>query len=108
MRIQLTRFPPMKGCAMKIVFVTQWFRTEKNCLLTGLGSILLSLLLAGCNAESKPATDKLVIRGSNTVGEELAPRLVAEYKKDHPAGDFDLEFKGTSYGTGALIANACD
>ena len=52
--------------------------------------------------------EKIVILGSNTIGEELAPRLVAEYKKDHPAVAFDSEFKGTTYGLGALIVGRCD
>ena len=52
--------------------------------------------------------EKIVILGSNTIGEELAPRLVAEFKKEHPAVAFDLEFKGTTYGLGALIVGRCD
>ena len=54
------------------------------------------------------AQDKIVIRGSNTIGEELAPRLIAEYKKDHKDAAFDLEFKGSGYGIGALMGGYCD
>jgi phosphate transport system substrate-binding protein len=54
------------------------------------------------------AQDKITIRGSNTIGEELAPRLVAEYKKDHKDAAFDLEFKGSGYGIGALMGGYCD
>lgn len=54
------------------------------------------------------AQDKITIRGSNTIGEELAPRLIAEYKKTHANVSFDLEFKGTSYGIGALMGGYCD
>src|ERR1017187_3760733 len=54
------------------------------------------------------AQDKIVIRGSNTIGEELAPRLIAEYKKDHKNAAFDLEFKGSGYGIGALMGGYCD
>lgn len=54
------------------------------------------------------AQDKITIRGSNTIGEELAPRLIAEYKKDHANVSFDLEFKGTGYGLGALMGGYCD
>lgn len=54
------------------------------------------------------AQDKIIIRGSNTIGEELAPRLIAEYKKDHKDAAFDLEFKGSSYGIGALMGGYCD
>jgi phosphate transport system substrate-binding protein len=83
------------------------------------GLILLGLLMAGCSetqreadtaVEARKAGDgaKIVIRGSNTIGEELGPRLIAEYKKDHPAADFDLTPKATGYGMAALIAGQCD
>ncbi len=42
------------------------------------------------------------------MGEELAPKLIAEYKKTHPEVTFDLESKGTSYGMGALMGGYCD
>jgi phosphate transport system substrate-binding protein len=64
-----------------------------------------ALFLGLCSAV---AQDKLVIRGSNTIGEELAPRLVAEYKKTHTDAAFDMEFKGSAYGIGALMGGYCD
>jgi phosphate transport system substrate-binding protein len=54
------------------------------------------------------AQDKITIRGSNTIGEELAPRLVTEFKKEHKDAAFDLEFKGSGYGIGALMGGYCD
>ena len=67
--------------------------------------ILLGALIAGCSGGK---SEKVVILGSNTIGEELAPRLVAEYKKEHPAVAFEVEFKGTTYGLGALMVGRCD
>jgi phosphate transport system substrate-binding protein len=67
--------------------------------------MLLSAVVAGCSGGK---TEKIVLLGSNTIGEELAPQLVAEYKKDHPSVAFELEFKGTTYGMGALIVGRCD
>jgi phosphate transport system substrate-binding protein len=81
------------------------FGLKQANLRTGLASILLSALVAGCSG-GKP--EKIVMLGSNTIGEELAPQLVAEFKKDHPTVAFDLEFKGTTYGLGALIVGRCD
>jgi phosphate transport system substrate-binding protein len=66
----------------------------------------LAVLLGGIL--SAAAQDKVVIRGSNTIGEELAPRLISEYQKDHKTAMFDLEFKGTGYGLGALMGHFCD
>ena len=60
------------------------------------------------SATSVFAQDKVAIRGSNTIGEELAPRLITEYKKDHKDAAFDLEFKGSGYGVGALMGGYCD
>ena len=92
---------------------------KKMRLPKSVGLILLGLLMAGC-PESKQEADtavearkvgegaKVVIRGSNTIGEELGPRLIAEYKKSHPAADFDLAPKATGYGMAALIAGQCD
>ena len=74
-------------------------------LVNSVSLILLSMVLAGCSEAKK---DKIIIRGSNTIGEQLAPRLIADYQKDHPGVTFDLEFKGTTYGMGALMAGQCD
>jgi phosphate transport system substrate-binding protein len=83
--------------------------------LRSVGLILLGVMVAGCPAGKQTAETpettlpgKIVIRGSNTIGEELAPRLISEYKKEHPAASFDLECKGTSYGMGALMGGFCD
>jgi len=80
--------------------------------LTSISVVLLSLLLASCSekkeALQKVNAGKVVIKGSNTIGEELAPRLIAEYKKDHPAAAFELESKATGYGLASLMAGQCD
>jgi len=79
---------------------------------------LVVLIFPGCSEkkdtpESPPqqkstSQEKLVIKGSNTVGEELAPRLLADYKKDHPQLVFELETKGSGSGFWGLIAGVCD
>jgi phosphate transport system substrate-binding protein len=84
----------------------------KANILKHSGLILLGVL-AGCSPANSPTTQappsgKITIRGSNTVGEELAPALIAEYKKAHPNAVFDLETKGTPYGFGALAGGFCD
>ncbi len=69
---------------------------------------LFVLFIASCGPKKTENAETIVIRGSNTIGEELAPRLIAEFKKDHPNVKFDTEFKGTSYGLGALMVGQCD
>jgi phosphate transport system substrate-binding protein len=68
----------------------------------------IAALVVLCGALSVSAEDKIAIRGSNTIGEELAPQLAAEYKKSHAEAAFDLEFKGSAYGIGALMGGYCD
>ena len=90
------------------------FRTgcpTKMRLVKNAGLFALCLFLASCAEEKKPETAagvKILIRGSNTIGEELAPRLIAEYKKDHPSADFSVESKATVYGIAALLGGQCD
>lgn len=77
--------------------------------------LLLGLVLPSCSDKSQaPQTaqtstkGKVVIKGSNTIGEELAPRLIAEFKKDHASAVFELESKLTGYGLAALMADQCN
>jgi len=97
---------------MKTIFNNGWFRLKRARLVRNLGLILLGVAAASCSPDKQTtentAEGKIIIRGSNTIGEELAPRLITEYKKDHPAAGFDLETKGTSYGMGALMGGYCD
>src|SRR5690349_17218780 len=73
-----------------------------------LRSVLLGVVLVIAVSCSPPASEQIAIRGSNTFGEELAPKLIAEFKKDHAQVKFDTEFKGTPYGFGALMVDKCD
>ncbi len=97
---------------MKTHACNNWFGSGRLGLARNLGLVLLGVLVAGCpagrQASGPSAGGKIIIRGSNTIGEELAPRLIAEYKKDHRTASFDLESKGTSYGMGALMGGFCD
>ena len=89
---------------MKTSLRSLWSRPTKESLLRSIPAVLL-LIVASCSP--KPV-EVITIRGSNTFGEELAPKLIAEYKKDHAGTTFDTEFKGSSYGFGALMVDKCD
>jgi phosphate transport system substrate-binding protein len=100
---------------MKIFFRDRQPVSKVKSLLRNVSLILIGVIAASCSpgkptadAPETPPAGKITIRGSNTVGEELAPKLIAEYQKDHPAAVFDLEAKGTSYGLGALVGGFCD
>ncbi|MEX2043825.1 MAG: substrate-binding domain-containing protein [Opitutus sp.] len=72
---------------------------------------LVSLILAGCSGESPPArplSGEVTIKGSNTFGEELAPRLIAAYRRQQPNVSVNLESKGSASGIAALLDGTCD
>jgi len=100
---------------MKTNLCHRRFGPATTGFLKSVSLILLGVVVAGCPASKQTAetpetapSGKITIRGSNTIGEELAPRLISEYKKEHPSAGFDLETKGTSYGMGALMGGFCD
>ena len=102
---------------MKITFFNHPSIRNRTTLLAVISLSLIMSVLPGCSekkqsaetaASSKADAQKVVIKGSNTIGEELGPRLIAEYRKDHPAAAFELESKGTGSGLWALVANQCD
>ena len=97
---------------MKKPVCDESFGAKRVNFLKVAGLVLLSLVVAGCPAGKAPSgpplKGKLVIKGSNTIGEELAPRLIAEYKKAQPGVVFELESKGTASGFAALLAGECD
>jgi phosphate transport system substrate-binding protein len=104
---------------MKTILKTNRRKLPPLKLAKNFTLLLAGLMLAGCpagksssdtggNAPAAGAGNKVLIRGSNTIGEELAPRLIAEFKKDHPGISFELEPKATGYGMAALRAGQCD
>jgi phosphate transport system substrate-binding protein len=104
--------PMNQGCVMKADSCNKGLSSRSIRLLKNLAVALVSVALAGCPA-SRPDSamvkeGKLVIKGSNTIGEELAPRLIAEFKKDRPKVTVELESKGTASGFAALLAGECD
>src|SRR5438876_2928325 len=97
---------------MKITTAHEPATMRKTNHFSGMCLVLLSLVVPSCS-EKKDSTQKgtegkVIIKGSNTIGEELAPRLIAEYKKDRPGITFDLESKGTGSGFAALLAGKCN
>src|SRR5437660_10527016 len=57
---------------------------------------ILSLL-----AEAK--ADRLVIKGSDTLGAKLVPQLAEHFKAEHPGTTFDIAAEGSTTGIAAII-----
>ena len=47
--------------------------------------------------------ERLVIKGSDTLGAKLVPQLAEQFKADHPGATFDIAAEGSTTGIAALI-----
>src|SRR5213082_3807003 len=61
----------------------------------------LTLTLAFGLAEAK--ADRLVIKGSDTLGAKLVPQLAEHFKAEHPGTTFDIAAEGSTTGIAAII-----
>jgi phosphate transport system substrate-binding protein len=68
-------------------------------------SYSLLALLSVCVAQ---ADDKLVIKGSDTLGAKLVPQLSEAYKQDHKSVSFDIAAEGSTTGIAAIIDGTAD
>jgi phosphate transport system substrate-binding protein len=61
------------------------------------------LVLAALCAASVASAQKLVIKGSDTLGAKLVPTLAEEYKAAHPGVSFEIAAEGSTTGISAII-----
>lgn len=61
------------------------------------------LLLAGLTAATPASAQKLVIKGSDTLGAKLVPQLAEEYRAAHPGVSFEIAAEGSTTGLAAII-----
>lgn len=66
----------------------------RNLILTAGGALALA---------TTAQADKLVIKGSDTLGAKLVPLLAENFKKSHPGVSFSIAAEGSSTGIAALI-----
>ncbi len=64
-------------------------------------SVPLALLLVASSAFA----DKLVIKGSDTLGAKLVPQLAEAYKAKNPSTSFEIAAEGSTTGITAIIDN---
>src|SRR6266536_4733107 len=65
-------------------------------------SIYLSLITTVAIAGAAQA-DRLVIKGSDTLGAKLVPQLAEQFKAQHPGTTFDIAAEGSTTGIAAII-----
>jgi phosphate transport system substrate-binding protein len=62
--------------------------------------LLTVLAVAFATAETR--ADKLVIKGSDTLGAKLVPQLAEQFKAQHPGTTFDIAAEGSTTGIAAI------
>jgi len=63
--------------------------------------LLAASALAFVTVEAR--ADKLVIKGSDTLGAKLVPQLAEQFKASHPGTTFDIAAEGSTTGIAAII-----
>src|SRR3981081_2357929 len=63
--------------------------------------LLVSLVVGFIGTTAR--ADKLVIKGSDTLGAKLVPQLAEQFKADHPDATYDIAAEGSTTGFAALI-----
>lgn len=61
------------------------------------------LLLSALAVTTMASAQKLVIKGSDTLGAKLVPQLAEEYKAKHPGVSFEIAAEGSTTGLAAVI-----
>src|SRR6195256_5186667 len=63
--------------------------------------LLAAIALAFVTAEA--LAEKLVIKGSDTLGAKLVPQLAEQFKAQHPGTTFDIAAEGSTTGIAAIL-----
>jgi phosphate transport system substrate-binding protein len=63
----------------------------------------LALLIGLALGITEASADRLVIKGSDTLGAKLVPQLAEQFKAQHPGTTFDIAAEGSTTGIAAII-----
>ena len=63
----------------------------------------LAILIALAFGMTEARADRLVIKGSDTLGAKLVPQLAEQFKAQHPGTTFDIAAEGSTTGIAAII-----
>ena len=63
----------------------------------------LAIALGLAFVPTEARADKLVIKGSDTLGAKLVPQLAEQFKAQHPGTTFDIAAEGSTTGIAAII-----
>ncbi len=63
----------------------------------------LATIIALTFVSAEAHADRLVIKGSDTLGAKLVPQLAEQFKSQHPGTTFDIAAEGSTTGIAAII-----
>src|SRR5881396_3608703 len=63
----------------------------------------LAALIATAVGVTNANADRLIIKGSDTLGAKLVPQLAEEFKAQHPGTTFNIAAEGSTTGIAAII-----
>lgn len=66
--------------------------------------LLVAVVLGATHAQA----DRIVIKGSDTLGAKLVPQLAEHFKAQHPGTTFDIAAEGSTTGIAAIIDGTAD
>src|SRR6202165_349667 len=69
---------------------------------------LLAAIMALAFVSTEAHADRLVIKGSDTLGAKLVPQLAEHFKAQHPGTTFDIAAEGSTTGIAAIIDGTAD
>lgn len=69
-------------------------------------ALSIAAALAVCSAHA--ADNKLVIKGSDTLGAKLVPQLAEAFKASHPGVSFSIAAEGSTTGIAAIVDGTAD
>jgi phosphate transport system substrate-binding protein len=72
-----------------------------NIMKTTFLALALTFTLIGSSTTAQ--AERLVIKGSDTLGAKLVPQLAEQFKAEHPDATFDIAAEGSTTGIAALI-----
>src|SRR5881397_2914760 len=62
-------------------------------------ALIAAVAITGVEAKA----ERLVIKGSDTLGAKLVPQLAEQFKAEHPGTTFDIAAEGSTTGISAII-----
>ena len=69
---------------------------------------ILAITAVAALGLTEASADRLVIKGSDTLGAKLVPQLAEQFKAQHPGTTFDIAAEGSTTGIAAIIDGTAD